>query len=72
MIYKPALGGRIMRILNDRDIFGDPYESTPQPPPYDDWESQGAHSRLYPPPEEQGRFHRHLIEERRFRKRIEV
>ncbi|KKM03807.1 hypothetical protein LCGC14_1770660 [marine sediment metagenome] len=32
-----------MRVLSDRDIFGDPYEPAPQPPPYEDWETQGKH-----------------------------
>ncbi len=60
----------MMRTLNDRDIFGDPYEPTPQPPPYDDWESQGAHSRLYPPQEEISIFYGHLLLERRFKVRV--
>jgi len=40
-----------MKVLTDKQIFGDPYREEPQPPPYENWELQGHHSKSYPAPE---------------------
>ncbi|KKN71858.1 hypothetical protein LCGC14_0417120 [marine sediment metagenome] len=56
-----------MRILNDKEIFGSPYEEALQPPPYEDWELLGRHVKVIPPPDTSrpSKKERRIIEDRR-------
>ena len=67
-----AGGEKTMRVLTDRDIFGNPYERSIAPPPYDDWESQGQHVTICQTPDGENLFEVWVAEERRFRGRLEL
>ncbi len=61
-----------MRILNDKEIFGSPYEEALQPPPYENWELHGRHRGILPAPDtaNPGQQGRRVIENRRTLKGI--
>jgi len=64
-----------MRVLTDRQIFGDPYEPAVQPPPWEDCELQGRHIRNRPAPDTASInkiSRRRLTENRRVFRRFEI